>query len=228
MITEVSQLISQLVSEMETTISGDYNILDQRTDICSTKWLREGRVVTTDQPESYTIMDLEPDQWAIGEPIVDPLSVMEGVIQLPVPTFMFGTKLATNLEWTKMSNDVKTKTPIIWLLETTREKVFGRGDSREREFEIRMYFLDETNIKDYATKDHREQVVRPMQQLVMEFIETIKRSRVYQTIEEYEMYAFSRFGVQKDNGMFQNILDANLSGVELRLTLTKFKENCKC
>jgi hypothetical protein len=141
---------------------------------------------------------------------------------------MFGTKLATNLEWTKMSNDVKTKTPIIWLLETTRERVFGRGDSREREFEIRMYFLDETNIKDYATKDHREQVVRPMQQLVLEFIETIKRSPEYQTIEEYEMYSFSRFGVQQDNGYFKNILDANLSGVELRLTLTKFKSNCKC
>lgn len=225
---EVSELIGALVSEMETTISGVYNTTYQRTDICSTKWLREGRVVTTDQPEAYLIEDLAQDQWALGTPIGDPLNTMEGVIQLPVPTYLFGTKLATNLEWTKMSNDVKTKTPIIWLLETTREKVFGRGDTREREFEIRMFFLDETNIKDYATKDHREQVVRPMQQLVLEFLETIKRNRNYQTIEDYEMFAFSRFGVQKENGYFQNILDANLSGVELRMTLTRYKQNCKC
>jgi len=225
---EVSVLIEGLVAQMQTTISGVYNLSESRTDICQTKWLREGRVVSTDQPESYNIVDISPDQWALGEPIVNPLNVMEGTIQLPVPTFLFGTKLATNMEWTKMSNDVKAKTPIIWLLETTREKVYGRGDTREREFDLRMFFLDETNIKDFKTKDHREQVVRPMQQLVLEFIETVKRNRAYQTIEDYEMMSFSRFGVQKDNGMFQNILDANLSGVELRLTLTKFKQNCKC
>jgi hypothetical protein len=28
--------------------------------------------------------------------------------------------------------------------------------------------------------------------------------------------------------MFKNILDANLSGVELRIGLEKYKENCKC
>jgi hypothetical protein len=42
------------------------------------------------------------------------------------------------------------------------------------------------------------------------------------------MKTFSRFGVEQENGMFQNILDANLSGVELNLSLTKFKANCKC
>ena len=67
-----------------------------------------------------------------------------------------------------------------------------------------------------------------MKQLAMEFIETINKNRNYKTIEDWEIIEFTRFGVEQENGMFQNILDANLSGVELRITLTKYKENCKC
>jgi len=93
---------------------------------------------------------------------------------------------------------------------------------------MRIFFLDETNIKDFYTQDHRREVVLPMQRLVDQFIETINNDARFQTIESFRIKTFSRFGVEQENGMFQNILDANLSGVELILSLTKFKENCKC
>jgi hypothetical protein len=67
-----------------------------------------------------------------------------------------------------------------------------------------------------------------MERLCDEFIKVVEANRNYQTIENYDIITFSRFGVERDNGMFQNVLDANLSGVELRITLTKYKENCKC
>ena len=93
---------------------------------------------------------------------------------------------------------------------------------------MRIFFLDETDIVNYYTADHITNVVYPMEQLVKEFIDTINRNRQFKTIESWEIIEFSRFGVEQENGMFQNILDANLSGVELRITLTKYKENCKC
>jgi hypothetical protein len=67
-----------------------------------------------------------------------------------------------------------------------------------------------------------------MQKLVESFIESINKNRKFKTLEDYTIKSFSRFGVEQDNGMFQNVLDANLSGVELILTLEKYKENCKC
>jgi hypothetical protein len=67
-----------------------------------------------------------------------------------------------------------------------------------------------------------------MERLALEFIKQIENNRNFQTIDQYDIVTFSRFGVERENGMFQNVLDANLSGVELRITLTKFKENCKC
>jgi hypothetical protein len=47
-------------------------------------------------------------------------------------------------------------------------------------------------------------------------------------LDTYEIVNFTRFGTEQSNGYFQNILDANLSGVELRIKLTKYKQNCKC
>jgi hypothetical protein len=67
-----------------------------------------------------------------------------------------------------------------------------------------------------------------MERLAKAFMESIREDRSFQTIEEYELITFSRFGVETDRGMFENILDANLSGVELRVNLVKYKQNCKC
>jgi hypothetical protein len=68
-----------------------------------------------------------------------------------------------------------------------------------------------------------------MEQLANEFLNTLENDPNYQTLTQWEIIEFSRFGTEQDNGFFQNILDANLSGVELRMTLTRFKNNiCKC
>jgi hypothetical protein len=178
----------------------------------------------------FKITELESDEYIVGEtePLTDPLTNLDGLITLNAPLFIHGTKKATNLEWTKISNNVTFKTPIIWLLGSLNFKQFGRESTIDIESALRIFFLDETDIVNYYTADHITNVVYPMEQLVKEFIDTINRDRKFKTVESWEIIEFSRFGVEQENGMFQNILDANLSGVELRITLTKYKENCKC
>jgi len=67
-----------------------------------------------------------------------------------------------------------------------------------------------------------------MTELGDSFLNALASNRQFKVIEQSEYITFSRFGVEQDQGVFKNILDANLSGVELRLTLTKYKQNCKC
>jgi hypothetical protein len=67
-----------------------------------------------------------------------------------------------------------------------------------------------------------------MQKLMMEFLEVVDNDRMYEVVENYRYKTFSRFGVEQENGVLQNILDANLSGVALDITLTRYKVNCKC
>lgn len=228
MTNEIRDIVEQIVLQMNTSITGEFNPGDLKTYSCDTKWARVGKIVLDSLNNEYLITDISPNEWILTND-TDPLSPnLDGVIQLPVPYFISGTKLATNSEWTKATPNLLQKTPLIWLLEVIRLKGFGRQSTMELETDLRIFFLDETNVAQYYTADHRENVVYPMEQLAMEFINTIGRNRNFKTIEEYEMITFSRFGVERDNGVFQNILDANLSGVELRIRLEKFKENCIC
>ena len=141
---------------------------------------------------------------------------------------MTGTKLATNREWTIADNDLENKLPLAWLLEIISETGYGRGSSFDRDIEAKIFFLDETDPSQYYTKDHREQVVKPMQKLMTQFFKATDKLREYKPVENYRYKTFSRFGVEQEGGVFQNILDANLSGVALEVTLTRYKENCKC
>jgi len=228
MTNEIRDIVENLVLQMNTQIIGEYDVNDLKTYSCDTKWARIGKIVKDSLNNEYLITDIAPNEWILTND-TDPLPPnLDGVVQLPVPYFISGTKLATNSEWTKATPNLLQKTPLIWLLEVIRLKGFGRQSAMELETDLRMFFLDETNVSQYYTADHRENVVYPMEQLAMEFINTIGRNRNFKTIEEYEMITFSRFGVERDNGVFQNILDANLSGVELRIRLEKFKENCIC
>lgn len=228
MINEASHIIRQIVESMNNTIIGEYDSITGNTDICDTKWSRKGKIVTDAFGNQFLISEIDYDVSITGVSLTDPLLTLDGTITIPAPYFISGTKLAANREWTIAGNDLTQKTPIIWLLETISETFYGRGDTRERDMELRLFFLDETNIKDYYTEDHRREVVYPMEKLAQEFIKTINQDRRFQTIERYRMRSFSRFGAERDNGVFQNILDANLSGLELNLNLVKYKENCKC
>ncbi len=67
-----------------------------------------------------------------------------------------------------------------------------------------------------------------MGNLMQEFIKTGESLRMYKTVDEYTYKTFSRFGVETDQGAVENILDANLSGVSLNITLSKYRANCKC
>jgi hypothetical protein len=67
-----------------------------------------------------------------------------------------------------------------------------------------------------------------MQKLMVEFLEVLDNDRMYEAVENYRYKTFSRFGVEQESGVLQNILDANLSGVALDITLTRYKVNCKC
>jgi len=224
MINELSTIIGNVVSQMDSTIDGTFDV--DKTLSCNTKWARVGKKVTDSNSDEFLITEIDENNYLVTENR-DSIG-LNGVINLPQPFFIHGTKKATNREWTILSNDVTAKTPIIWLLGSLNYKQFGRESTIDIESSVRIFFLDETDVANYYTADHITQVVYPMEQLAKEFIETINRNRNFKTIEDWEIIEFTRFGVEQENGMFQNILDANLSGVELRITLTKYKENCKC
>jgi len=233
MITDVANEVDFLIKQIDFTITGELNteVLPNVWVTCQLKWARVGKIVMDPETgNSFMIVSILENEGLILEPLpTNPTGEPAGnILLLPNPFYLSGTKIAANNEWSKVSNSLLVKTPIVWLLELIRFKSYGRESTIDFESELRLFFLDETNVTQYYTSDHRLNVVSPMTQLALEFIETIGSFRQYQTVDQYEIITFSRFGVEQDQGVFKNILDANLSGVELRLTLTKYKQNCKC
>ncbi len=165
---------------------------------------------------------------AVTDDIADIVDIITQDIVWSKPVFyLTGTRLSANSEWTMAGTDLTAKLPLIWLLETINETFGGRESSLERSSELRLFFLEETNVREFYTKDHREQVVQPMQQLALEFIRVVDSTPRFKVLDNYQIRTFSRFGVEEQKGVVRNILDANLSGVELQLTLDIFKEfNC--
>jgi len=225
---EVSNIIQTLVSQIDNTTDGVYNASEDRTYICDTKWMRVGKIVTDSSDNKFRITELVDDSYIVTKPLDESSPALDGLITIPEPFFISGTKMATNREWTISTSKMSEKTPLSWLLEMIRISKKGRESAIDFETELRLFFLDETDVRNYYTADHRENVVHPMSKLAKAFLDAVAYNRSFQTIEEFDLITFSRFGVEVDEGMFENILDANLSGVELRVNLVKFKENCKC
>lgn len=163
---------------------------------------------------------------AVTDDIAD---IVEDIVQeivWPKPVFyLTGTRLAANNEWTMAGADLTAKLPLVWLLETINERFGGAESSLERSSDLRIFILEETNVREFYTKDHREQVVKPMQELAIELVRVINDTPRFKRLENFQIRSFSRFGVEETKGVIQNVLDANLSGVELQLTLDIFKQN---
>jgi hypothetical protein len=222
MIKDISRHIAELVDQIDNSIIGSFDPMAEVTETCRTKYARIGKPITDISENEFLITDIDPDLFIKA-------GNADGLLFLPKPFFISGTRIATNREWTLAEQgDLLKKTPLIWLLHDLRYFKYGRESVYEWESDIRIFFIDETNNADYYTKDHIENVVEPMSELANLFIESINKNRSYKTIESFEVINFTRFGVEESNGYVKNILDANLSGIELRINLVKYKENCKC
>jgi len=229
MTNEVSNIIKGICTNIDNSVIGVYDSNLDRTEICNTKWMRIGQIVEDSNNELYRILTIEYDEYVTFEP-VDPLNQnpLEGIITLPVPYWITGTQVATNREWTISSPNLSAKLPLVWLLEVIRMKKYGMESTFDFDADIRIFFLDETNAVQYYTADHRENVMYPMEKLCGEFLQSVENDARFVRFDDYELITFSRFGTEQRDGMFANILDANLSGVEMRIKLVKYKGNCIC
>jgi len=226
---DVTVEIEKIINQMDNSLIGSYDVNDGKTYFCKTKWARVGKTIKDSLGNEFLIQEVAEDSYIIAEQkvVTDPVINLDGLCFLTPPFWITGTKLSTNREWTIANDHLESKLPLIWMLEVVNETGYGGESAIERDMELNLFFLDETDPAQYYTKDHRVNVVQPMQNLMVEFIATIKRLRIYKTVTEYTFKTFSRFGVEQDNGVIENILDANLSGISLNITLSKYKENCK-
>lgn len=156
--------------------------------------------------------------------------VVSGTIEPPVtsftaytPYFFYGTPNQADIELTHIKVDAN-KTPMGYLQGNLRERYLGRDSSIEKEVEIRLYFLTQSNFPKWTTTDYHHNAIDPMRELAMEFIEKAKRSPMLngRQIENWEINDVTKVGIEGK----KKFANTDLSGVELVLTLPIVKGAC--
>lgn len=223
---DISVLFEEIVGKIDTSIEVK-SYSNKRFYTCNTKWIRVGKIIfgknSGGSDTSSVVTNVVKDTYFEIES-----ATLVKSVRCPLPFVITGTKLATNIEFAKKDNNLLNKTPLVWLLENHSETLYGIDSPVERDMEMTVLFLDETDVKNYYTKDHRLQVSEPMIALQEEFEKAINKFSLYKRLEKFNRKVFSRFGTETENGMYKNILDANLSGIIITYTVSKYKDACKC
>ena len=92
---------------------------------------------------------------------------------------------------------------------------------------------DEYDPEDDLTSDLYLDIIRPMQSMVEEFVKEVELDGDYNDVPEYRTINWSKFGVYTTNkGSTSKVLDAYLTGIEVRITLEVMKKidclDCSC
>jgi len=140
--------------------------------------------------------------------------------------YYHGTVIATKEELARkeLSSD---KFPMAFLLEVIEDDFDNRDDARiERNSQLRLFFLSETDENNWTTNEHYEYSIKPMRNLMDSFIAHIESSPLIGKVETYKAINHAKFGayVSATGGQSERIFNDKLSGVELKIDLPIRKE----
>ncbi len=199
-----------------------------RLDTFNTFWLRPEKVITIDSKqyritsfvinESITIKDV-----TIGAGIPTVSSFL-----IPPPNFFHGTPVMMNNEHSR-KKAAQDKTPFIWLQEVLEEtaiddrrSVFGRTSSP------RIFFMDESKLTDWTSKQHKTNAIEPARQMTELFFANIRADRsMFGEIKERKDISRANWGrFVTDKGNIALLVNQNVSGVESLFDFQMTKKAC--
>lgn len=193
--------------------------------LCEFKFLQVGDTVLDEENRPSTVMTKGVDFITVykEEPFVWTSKKITIVKQL---YFFEGTPLRTNAEWQQYSKNILTKTPFLWLVEPTNERFLSRGAGLERESDLRLFFLDKMQPHK-LTNEVQSTVISYLRTWVDAFLLAIEKSKDFAELEGYDYKALTYFGIESRDGYTEQIIDSDLSAIEIRLALP-IRKGAKC
>lgn len=199
--------------------------------VCTTKYITECKIVTDSSGNKYTVDKFEQDDWLELTPISPAPAFNDTVIFAPEVKFLHGTPTSVNNEYLAMESRQLKKTPFVWLLETYTEDSLELDSSIEAAYNARFFFMEGAVDEQSNDKIHTN-AIKPMKALTEGFLDVIRGDFKFKTLSDIARTPRPRFGVEVLNrGSDRKILDAGLSGYDMRLKLevydvTLCKNNC--
>jgi len=185
----------------------------------------------------YPVTDIENNTSITVDLNGNPVPVVGDNIDIAAPAYFHGTIPAINEELDEIQDSGdQVEAPMVYLFEVISETFNNDEEERiERESVLRLFFLGGADFDDWYTDDHYKNAIVPMRNLVYEFIKSIDREQcLFADFDTYTLINHAKFGVFTDNnGHVSRFFNADLSGVEMRVTLPILKnfacsDACNC
>jgi hypothetical protein len=217
MVRNIVNIVKEIVDSINKTLT--------KLFICDISFLQVGDVIVDDENRDATILTIGENFITVqkSEPFVwtsKTFTVVKNVY------FFGGTPLRTNAEWLQFAKTIEAKTPFIWLVEPTNERFLDRGAGLERESDLRLYFLDKMQPHK-LTIETQTTVIDYLRTWVDAFLLAIEKNKDFAELDGYDYKALTYFGIESRDGYTEQIIDSDLSAIELRLVLP-IRKGAKC
>jgi hypothetical protein len=232
----IEDIVEEIVDSIDKTIliAKIFDASEVQTTLymCDIKWIKVGTIVSDELGNEVPVVEVSDDYIVVDKTqyIIDngfsfvwsskTLTIVKDIY------FMRGTPRVVDTEWQKLSPRVKEKTPFVWLVKPLNERDYTNGQGLERTADLRIYFLDDTLLK-YKQQENTNNVIKPLRAWVGAFFEAIEQNPDFGKFDGYDSRELTRFGTETSQGVDANIIDANLSAIEVRFTLP-IRKGAKC
>ena len=223
---DITDIIEDVVNQMDNTLKitkvGGNNVY-----FCDLKWFRLGKAITGEDSQPYLVDDVNytAKKLTLSLPFTSP----ETTVTFDRPYYFHGTPMTTNNEWQAFTNNEEAKCPFIWLIEPVSEVFNGYESVIERESEVRLLFIDNRDSVNWINDDIHENRSTALYGMVDEFIATLERLPNFKRNLQYSVRNLTKLGTENSNGFERNIISADLTALDVRITLPIYKESlCNC
>ena len=235
MIKETVDIVEELISQLDIIVKfksivdngdGTYTI-----ETCNTGYLfpcYEFEIAGV----NYKVLNEIGKDFVFNERFTIKGNIVPTVTEITLDSLKYyhGTVIATKEELARkeLSSD---KFPMAFLLEILEDDFNNVFDAIvDRNSQLRLYFLSETDENNWNTNEHYEFSIKPMRNLLYKFIAHLNESVMIGDIDSYRAINHAKFGVYvpSKGGHTERIFNDKLSGVELRIDLPILKSGVCC
>ncbi len=200
MIKETVDIVEELISQLDIIVKfksivdngdGTYTI-----ETCNTGYLfpcYEFEIAGV----NYKVLNEIGKDFVFNERFTIKGNIVPTVTEIALDSLKYyhGTVIATKEELARkeLSSD---KFPMAFLLEILEDDFNNVFDARiDRNSQLRLYFLSETDENNWNTNEHYEFSIKPMRNLLYKFIAHLNESVMIGDIDSYRAINHAKFGV---------------------------------
>ena len=214
----------EIVAKMDTELTLE-NVDGGTLTVCSVKWARKGKYILNEANQTFQIVGVDYTENKIF--LQDAFVGEKAFLYRPI--LVHGTPKETNEEWTKNPIFELDKLPVIWLVEPTEERPFGRESALERESDLRLVFFDSRDETQWTVKNIHDERTQSLLNMVDAFEKAIRANRIFKRLVSSRVRNLNKLGTENLGSFEKNIINAALTALDYRNTLSIYRSNkCEC